>query len=368
MKIIHLCANNTWGGGEQYVCDLVSQLAKEQWCDTIVVCRDIPIVYDRFAEQGIPVVKLGISGYTDLLSMLALSEMIDNYGDCVIHAHDFKRAFIALVARKLSGNHRCKVIMTRHLVRCGKKGFFENFVYKHIDKLVFVSNLAKREFLSSSPAIDVGKCCVILSGVKERPCDNSCLRERWDILPDDFVLMYHGRIVPEKGIDTIAETLIKLKGVFPWKMVFIGDDTSYYALSVKRNLKAAGVDRQVFWAGYQSDIEKWIGGATCGVLPTTVREAFGLSVVEYMMAGKCVITTDNGAQTEYIKDGINGVLIPCSSPDVLAEKIVELYNSKKYIELGIKARKYYENYLNYDIFFDKLSELYKGLFLNFPQF
>ncbi|MBO7596239.1 MAG: glycosyltransferase family 4 protein, partial [Bacteroidales bacterium] len=201
MKVLHLVANDSWGGGEQYVYDLVARLCSEEWCEPIVVCRNTPIVVNNFASLSIRVFKLKMNGYLDLRSILALSHILkDLKDDCIIHAHDFKRAFIALMARKRAAvNKNIRVIMTRHLVRPAKNGVFEKFVYRNIDSILFVSQMAKDFFLSSTPKIDNNKCRVVLSGVKDRKCDSLFVRTKYQIANNEFVIMYHGRIVPEKG-------------------------------------------------------------------------------------------------------------------------------------------------------------------------
>lgn len=360
MELIHLVANKTWGGGEQYVYDLVSSLKADGGCNVAVVCRDIPAVSGRFEAQGIAVRKMNLGGYLDIRSVVALSKVIDSCNDgCIIHAHDFKRAFVAVAAKRISRNKNVRVVMTRHLIRKAKNGLFEMSVYDNIDQIIFVSQLAKEEFLSSSPKINPDKCIVIHNGVKDLKCGGDGLKAKFGVGDDEFVMMFHGRIVPEKGIDVIIDALKKIGTRFLWRMFFVGDDTSPFATSAKNRLKDCGLDGRVVWAGYQSDVSKWIGGCDCGLMPTFVPEAFGLSNVEYMMAGKTVVTTSNGAQKEYIENGVTGMLVPVSDADALADAVVSLRDSKSYITIGRNARRYYEQHLSFSVFYDKMREVYR---------
>ncbi len=363
MRIIHLVESTTWGGQEQYVYELVKQLKNENWCSPYVICKDIPLIAGNFNSLNIPIQKMNLNGYLDFKTIIALARVLDKNGNCIVHVHDFKRAFIAIVARKLSRNKNIRVFVTRHLVRQAKKSFLENYIYKNVDKIIFVSELAKKTFLSTSPNINPDKCNVISNGVKDTYCDKDNLRKTYNIPDNEFVMMYHGRITPEKGIDIIIDALQKLKNKFNWRMVFVGDDDSQYVASIKKRIKKIGLEQNVIWTGYQSNVAQWIGGCDCGIIPTIVQEAFGLSNVEYMMAGKTVITTNNGAQTEYIKNGENGILIPTSNSEILAETIEDLYKTKKYIEIGSNARRYYEQYLNHDIFYNKIIKTYHSQYL-----
>ena len=360
MQIIHLVANKTWGGGEQYVYDLIESLKKENWCNISVICKNYQAVTEKFMTLDVPLCHLKLNGYTDIKSIIALSKILKKQDeDTIIHTHDFKRAFIAIAARKLSGKKNIRIIMTRHLVRKAKKSFFENIVYKNIDKIIFVSQIAKDTCLSSSPKIEQAKCCVIHNGIKDKICDSKYLRDRYKIPNETFVLMYHGRIAKEKGIETIVDTLAIIKDKFDWRMVFVGDDTTQYANDIKKIIKNNGLQDNVIWTGWETNVCKYIGGCDCALLPSIVPEALGLSNVEYMMAGKTVITTDNGAQPEYINNNETGILVPVSAPDKIAETICNLYESKKYKEIGSNARQYYEQKLNYDNFIQKIIEIYQ---------
>lgn len=194
MQIIHLVANKTWGGGEQYVYDLIESLKNEQWCSTSVICKNYQAVTEKLASLDVPLCHLKLNGYMDIKSIIALSKILKKQNeDTVIHTHDFKRAFITIAASKLSGKKNIRVTMTRHLVRKAKKSFFENIVYKNIDKIIFVSQIAKDTCLSSSPSIDQAKRCVIHNGIKDKICDTKYLRDRYQIPNETFVLMYSKR-------------------------------------------------------------------------------------------------------------------------------------------------------------------------------
>ena len=363
MKILHLVANDSWGGGEQYVYDLVARLCSEEWCEPIVVCRNTPIVVSNFASLNIRVFKLNMNGYFDLRSILALSHILkDLNDDCIIHAHDFKRAFIALMARKMfAGVKKIRIVMTRHLVRPAKNGVFEKFVYRNIDSIMFVSQMAMDFFLSSQPKIDNNKCRVVLSGVKDRKCDSLFLRTKYNIANNEFVIMYHGRIVHEKGVEVIIKALSCLSNI-PFRMVFVGDDTTEYVYKLKKLISEKSLDDKVVWTGYQKQIEQWIGGCNLGLLPTIAREAFGLSAVEYMMAGKTVITTDNGAQKEYIKNGVTGILVPVNDAAKVSEAIETVFKNGSFVDIGNNARKFYQQNLNFEIFYKKIVDVYTNNF------
>ena len=362
MKLFHLVGNKAWGGGEQYVYDIADSLQREGNFPPEIVCKDIDSLNQNFSRlKDTRITHLPLSGYFDLRSILALANAIKKEGECIIHAHDFKRAFIALAARKLSHNKEAKVIMTRHLVRKAKKSIIERFIYRNIDKIIFVSNLAKDAFLSTFPEIDLAKCLVIHNGVKDRSNSNAKdLRKEYSIPDNEIILMYHGRITHEKGVEVIIKALARLPKDIKWRMFFIGSGDNDYITSLKEEAQTANIaNKKIEWIGFQSDVIPWIKGTDCGIIPTIAQESFGLSVAEYMMAGKTVITTNNGAQKEFIKDKETGILIPPDDAEALAKSIAYVYNNSYGKEIGRQALTYYRNNLSFEIFYAKLKKIYE---------
>jgi glycosyltransferase involved in cell wall biosynthesis len=64
--------------------------------------------------------------------------------------------------------------------------------------------------------------------------------------------------------------------------------------------------------------------ATCrGLITTAVDEDFGITPVEAMAAGKCVLATDEGGYRETVVDGRTGFLLPADA-NLFVRKIQEL--------------------------------------------
>jgi len=97
-----------------------------------------------------------------------------------------------------------------------------------------------------------------------------------------------------------------------------------------------------------------------GVLPSVVREAFGITNVEYMMLGKPHITTDNGAQPEYIENYRTGLLVPPDNFAALAGAIETLIdNDALCAEIGAAAKREFDARLDYGHFMNRINEAYK---------
>lgn len=359
--IYHIVSNNVWGGGEQYVLDLATSLV-EAGRDVQIVCRNRRPLLEHFGTLGITLRTLPLKGFIDLGSAWHLSRLIGK-GACIIHVHNFKDAFTAVMARSLARNANARVVMTRHLVKRGKNALLYRILYRQLDRLIFISRLARDEFFSTSPSIDEGKVVIIHNSIKvaSPSHENPDLRTIYEIPPQRSVIMYHGRLSHEKGVDVLLQA-VSLIDKDKYHLVIAGTGENGYVDSLKHFVAENAMDDNVTFAGFIHDVASYIQQADFGVLPTTAREAFGLANLEYMALGKAHIATCNGAQKEYITSGLTGILVNPSDAEALASAIERLIeDSASRTEIGQKAKEYFDRNLAYPIFFKKICSIYSSV-------
>ncbi len=81
------------------------------------------------------------------------------------------------------------------------------------------------------------------------------------------------------------------------------------------------------------------------------EETLSITVIEAMMSGKVCITTENTGISDYIRNEVNGFVIPHNNITALTEKmqwIIE--NRDRAQKIGQEARKTYEKYFTMDVF------------------
>jgi len=355
-KIIHLVSNKVWGGGEQYVYGVCGHLIKNGTAAE-VVCRNIPVITRRFENLGLPVHTMALKGAIDMASAWQLAKMI-KCQDFVIHVHNFKDAFTAVYAKLLSGNGGTRVIVTRHLVRKGKSSVLYNWLYRHIDLIIFVSDLAKEAFLSGKPK--TGKTVTIHNSIDTAAAatEREDIRAFCNIGDDCTVGMYHGRLCHEKGLDMLIKAIAQVKcSRLHWLMAGTGDED--YVSHLKNEAQKAGISGRIHYIGFKPNVLDYISQCDFGVLPTVVPESFSLACLEYMSQGKCVIATNNGGQREYINDNENGFLVPPGDVEALAKKISLMASDSALRQrIGENARRKYEDSMSYGIFLNKIINAY----------
>jgi len=85
-------------------------------------------------------------------------------------------------------------------------------------------------------------------------------------------------------------------------------------------------------------------------------------VIEAMACGKPVIATNVGGPSEIIQDQVDGILVPPSSPEAIAQQIIRLIEDRKEARrLGERARETAVNRFSWRTVAEKYQQLYSEL-------
>lgn len=359
MTVIQLVRAKTWGGGEQYALDLSRRLIADGH-KVVVASKGVESLDSRFRSAGAQVIHLPLGGIFDLRSPRQLANFINGLPEdhIIVHVHTFKDAEIVARARKfLSSTKTIRLIVSRHLVKKGKKSRRWKFIYDNIDALVFVSDFAKREFLSNAPPVDIEKIKVIHNSIL-LPSEYSTAVPLPDAT-DPTMLLFTGRITDEKGIDVLIRAL-RLLSDLPIRLRIAGTGEPKYIAFLQDLARNEGVDQRIEWIGFCRDVFPEIRKAHICVAPSTARESFGLTIIEDMSQGRPVITTDHGAQPEIITSGEDGLLVPPDDPVALAEAIRRMVTDSDFREkVAKKAAATFSSRFSYNAFYNRVLSVYQ---------
>jgi mannosyltransferase len=89
----------------------------------------------------------------------------------------------------------------------------------------------------------------------------------------------------------------------------------------------------------EDSLNTWYNKVQCAVVPS-VFEGFGLTVVEAMAAGTCVVSTRVDSIRRIVRDGACGCLVDYGDTAALAGRIVQLLRDEatraRFVEEGVK--------------------------------
>jgi glycosyltransferase involved in cell wall biosynthesis len=136
-----------------------------------------------------------------------------------------------------------------------------------------------------------------------------------------------GRLAPIKRIDVFLRAIKSVAQKLPdVKVVVVGDGglrDELHSLSVD-----LGIDRNVDFVGRQDEVEMWLRRAKIFVL-TSDSEGLSLSMMEAMMSGLPAVVSDVGDLGDLVENGVNGYLVPRRSPELFADRLVELLSDEE---------------------------------------
>jgi hypothetical protein len=160
------------------------------------------------------------------------------------------------------------------------------------------------------------------------------LRQQWGVTEHTKVLLYVGRLSPEKEIPVlIANYQQMLAQGQAVKLVIVGDGPereALFALNEKSN---------IIFTGNLSGIELATVYASCDVFVFASQvETFGNVVLEAMASGLPVVAYDYAAAHLYIQHGMMGWLAPLGDAVGLGQYIQQLPNKKTLQHMGRQAR------------------------------
>lgn len=141
-----------------------------------------------------------------------------------------------------------------------------------------------------------------------------------------YYLVAVGRLVKRKGLEYLIRALELLPENI--SLIIIGDGPmAEYLEEVARTNK---VSERVRFVGYapRDHIYQYLQNADCFVLPS-VHEGLGIVVQEAMYVGLPIVCTDNGGQTDLVKEPRNGILVRVGDVEMLSEAIRILYENKE---------------------------------------
>ncbi|WP_317321136.1 glycosyltransferase family 4 protein [Subdoligranulum variabile] len=157
------------------------------------------------------------------------------------------------------------------------------------------------------------------------------LRTRLGFGARDFVVLFCGRLDPDKGIHKLMEAL-SLLPVPQIKLLIVGSPffgrTQQSSFLRKLEQQARALGNRVQFTGYipNEDLPDYYRLADLVCVPTLVEEAAGLVAVEAMACGRPVLATRSGGMPEYL-EGSQAVLVERGEniADQLAWSIRMLY-------------------------------------------
>lgn len=180
-----------------------------------------------------------------------------------------------------------------------------------------------------------------------------------------ITLLYLGNILPGKGLEDVLESLSFLSDSEKkdLRLVVVGSFGDLnYGKTCKESVTKYSIPVTFCDSKSGSDKLQCYGDADIFIFPPHAPEGHPWVIVEAMAAGLPIISTDKGAITESVKNGVNGFIVEPRNSGQIAEKIRFLVeNPGIRSQMGKESRRLYEENFTEEKMVEKLSQAFNSI-------
>ena len=333
-KILFYTDTPIAGGAEKQMLLLADHLDKSNY-QIQLVCSSFKSLdrwVQEFLDHGHRVTRLKVWHKHDPRHYFGLKKILKKERPDLLHIHVWNPASCRYAFWAAQKTHT-KIIVTEHdpFVLRGFKNFLKKKFLRKTNEVIAVSE-SNRQFLLKSYPFLKERITTIHNGIDIKTIQKELLhftnQEKKRIRHELFqskngqIILSIAALHPRKGLKYLLKAFAEVVHNFKdLKLVIVGEGPEQKELEkLSKNL---GIDNKVVLLGYQQIISQLLKSSDLFVLPS-IKEAFGLVLLEAMAVGVPIVATEVGGIPEIIQNHKNGELVEAANSKDLAEKIQEL--------------------------------------------
>lgn len=334
----------------------------------------VPVFFVNLTRQ--------ITPWQDLLALIKMYLFFKKTKPLIVHTHTPKAGTIGMMAAKLAG-----VPLRLHTVaglplleENGKKRQLLNLVEKitySCANHVYANSVGLKEIIVANKLCRPQKLKVIANGSSNgidtsffNPDNfsgqqNSELKTVLGLEESDFVFVFVGRLVKDKGINELVRAFQTLHNQNAnVKLLLVGDYESELDPLLPETLKIIVENSAIITVGFQYDVRPYFAISNALVFPT-YREGFPNVVMQAgAMKLPCIVTNINGCN-EIIIENENGIIIPVKDEKAIFEAMNSfISNPEMLFIMKAKARQMIVSRYEQKVVWQAIHQEYKRLAKN----
>ena len=191
--------------------------------------------------------------------------------------------------------------------------------------------------------------------------DRNDLRNNLQIEKDDFVFVFVGRLVGDKGINELVAAFKQLMAEHSKvKLLLIGPYENQLDPLRPETEKEIETNQSIITTGNQEDVRPYYVAADAFVFPS-YREGFPNTVIEAGALGLPSIVTDINGANEIIIPPQNGVIVPSKSVEALYQAMSYFLESPEELRrMANNARRMVVDRYNQQFIWGELLKVYQS--------
>lgn len=297
-----------------------------------------------------------ITPLKDIKAVYRLYKYLRKERPNIVHTHTPKAGIVGMMAAYLAKvPHRLHTVAGLPLLEANG---FKRWVLNWVEKLtyrfatdVYPNSQGLLQIILAEKFAPASKLKVLGNGSSNgidtnyfsaeafTPERNLQKREELSIPAEDFVYVFVGRIVRDKGINELVEAFVNLqKEITDTSLLLVGpfeNDLDPVSEATKTHIESHD---KIISVGYQTDVRPFLAISDALVFPS-YREGFPNVVMQAgAMHLPAIVSNINGCN-EIIKEGKNGTIVEPKNTEMLYHSMLEMVSNKeKYAILKSNAR------------------------------
>lgn len=316
-----------------------------------------------------------ISPIKDLKALWQFYRLCKNEKPTMVHSHTPKAGIVGMLGAKLAGVpirlHTVAGMPLMEATGIKRKilDFVEKLTYSAATK-VYPNSKGLYDFILQNNYTQANKLKVIANGSSNgidttffAPEQVSAekqaqLKQDLGIQPDDFVFIFVGRLVGDKGLNELIQAFSKIKDENV-KLLLVGPFENELDPLKPETISEIKDNPNIVSVGYQKDVRKYYAISNVLVFPS-YREGFPNVVLQAgAMQLPSIVTNINGSN-EIITHNKNGLIIPVQNSDAIFAAMLFMMN-ENIEDMSMHARIMVENRYKQQLVWESLLKEYKEL-------
>lgn len=342
---------------------------------------------DHIAKQeGVEIMtvslKRQISLLHDLRALIKIYQILQKEKPTIVHTHTPKAGLLGMIAAFFARvPHRLHTVAGMPLlVATGIKRWLLNTMEKltyRCATFVYPNSYGLKEIILENKFTKSDKLKVIGNG-SSNGVDTAYFnpdlydedfkknfRKELTISPNDFVYVFVGRLVTDKGINELVEAFVQInKAHQNTKLLLVGGYEKHLDPLKLQTEQLIENHPNIKAVGSQREVRPYFAVANVLAFPS-YREGFPNVVMQACALNINVIATNINGCNELIKDNHNGFLVPAANVEQLKEKMLLVYtHPAKNHSMGSKNRQLMKDKFERKVLWNELLKEYEKVINN----
>ncbi len=365
-RILYVHGIEAIGGAERDLLALVKNLDRASW-QPAVACPSSGSLREEIEKLRLPILPIDLPPWRKASSFLSrykavrdLRSLIQAFRPSLIHVNDLWWAPHTVRAVR----NAVRVPVIAHVRQEILPVKARQYSLNHVAMVLAVSRQVQDAL--EAGGISPTSVRTIYSGVNvppvEQPLDREALRARFGIPYNALLVGTVANLLPIKGYEVMLHALPAILAAVPVAhYLLIGKGDRSCENHLRELAEQLGIGGHVHFVGFQDPVYPYMAALDLYVQPS-LREAFGLAVVEAMAMGKAVVATAAGGIPESVVDGSTGILVQPGNSKALSEAVGSLLqNPSQREQMGMRGRFRAQECFSLDTSVRQIEQVYRSV-------